>query len=339
VNTQSQDDPFVQRLADQLDQLAAQVSPPDEAPTPAESHDRVSAVVAQLRVAATWTEPPADLRATVLARVLAGPATSSESAVTDAELVTEPRPKARPSDPEAEPAADLTAPDAEVTTPDSEVTTPDPDAATRDADLVTTDPEAGTDARPAAGGPRLSVVDGGPAAALPTVPATVPPTETEAEDRPVDLAARRRLRRRWAAVPIAAVAAVSFTFSVLAIERVLQDDPPRGTTYAASGTSLAPEAEATVSVASAAAGFSIVIDAKDLPAAAPGSYYVAWLKGPRGTVPIGSLHARKIGRPVTMWSGVDPAAYPTFTLTLQREGQPVTTPSRLVVLNAQLSGS
>ena len=145
----------------------------------------------------------------------------------------------------------------------------------------------------------------------------------------------RRRRLLWA-IPATAVAAVAFTFTVLAVNDYV-NRPDRGTTYSAAGTALAPNAGARVSVAPSAAGFSVVIDAHDLPAAAPGSYYAAFLTGPRGVVPLGSFHARKLGKPITMWSGVDPKDYPTFVVTLQREGGPPG-PSDLVVLRGRLSG-
>lgn len=273
MNTQPRDDPFVQHLTERLDRLAEQAGSADTsvaAAGPADDGDRVSAVVTQLRTASTWTEPPADLRATVLARVLAAPEVGAAAGL--------------------EPPAG-------------------------DTEGLAGDTEE------------------------PSEPESQPQPEGRPEPlaQPLDLAAARRRRSRWT-IPITAVAAVTVTFSVLAVERALEGGP-QGESYVAAGTELAPEAGAKVSVASAAAGFSIVIDAHDLPAAAAGSYYVAWLRGPRGIVPIGSLHARKSGRPITMWSGVDPAAYPQFSLTLQREGEPVSTPSRFVVLTANLTGS
>ena len=137
-------------------------------------------------------------------------------------------------------------------------------------------------------------------------PAAQPVAEPVAKGRPGQV---RQLVPRWrrlaVAVPVAAVAAVAFTFAVLAVDDYVNRPEP-GTTYAASGTPLAPRAEADISVAPSAAGFSVVLDARDLPAAAPGSYYAAFLSGPRGVVPLGSFHARKVGKPITMWSGVDP---------------------------------
>jgi hypothetical protein len=146
---------------------------------------------------------------------------------------------------------------------------------------------------------------------------------------------RPRWRRLVLAVPIAAVAAAAFTLAVLAVDDYL-NRPDQGITYAASGTRLAPNADARISVAPSAAGFAVVLDAHGLPAAAPGSYYAAFLTGPRGLVALGSFHARAVGQPIRMWSGVDPKDYPRFTVTLQREGGPAT-PSGLVVLTASLT--
>jgi hypothetical protein len=147
-------------------------------------------------------------------------------------------------------------------------------------------------------------------------------------------------RVRWGrlawAVPVTAMAAAAFTAGVLAVDRALQPDPPTGEVYAISGTELAPGASAEVSVRETGSGFSVVIDADRLPPAAPGSYYAAWLRGPQGTVPLGSFHKRQPGDPVELWSGVDPAGYPNFMVTLQAEGDPPA-PSRLVVLTGSLT--
>jgi hypothetical protein len=176
-----------------------------------------------------------------------------------------------------------------------------------------------------------------------SAPAVVPPAAAIPTPGP-------RPRRRWAwpqlrrggigwAIPVAALVAalvaVVFTVAALAVDRALQPAEPTRTVYAATGAGLAPQASAEIGVADAGAGFSLQITAKNLPAAAPGSYYAAWLHGPLGTVPLGSFHQRVTGKPVTLWSGVDPADYPDFTVTLQAEGDPPS-PSDRVVLTATL---
>ncbi|MEV6301900.1 anti-sigma factor [Actinoplanes sp. NPDC051861] len=141
-------------------------------------------------------------------------------------------------------------------------------------------------------------------------------------------------RMAWA-IPTAVVAAAVFTFAVLAVDRALVQQPD-GEPFAAAGTTLAPQATATGEIVAEPGGFSITIQPERLPAAAPGSYYAAWLTGPAGKVPIGSFHWRRTGAPIELWSGVDPAAYPTLSITLQAEGDPPT-PSTLVVMTADLA--
>jgi hypothetical protein len=271
VSAQEDADAFVQRLTDALDREADQAGTSSSVGTPssvgtvddAETSDGVgrvaelgpaAAVVAQLRAPGTWTSPPADLRARILA------AAAQESAA------------AQPSGTQHSAAQDSTARPA-----------PDPEPA--------------------------------PAPVVPLVP---------------------RWRRLAWAVPLAAAAAAAFAFAVLAIDDVVSR-PDHGTTYTAVGTALAPRAGADVSVATAGAGFSVGLAAHDLPPAAPGSYYAAFLSGPRGVVPLGSFHNRKAGKPITMWSGVDPKDYPRFTVTLQREGA-APGPSDQIVLTGTLAG-
>jgi hypothetical protein len=139
----------------------------------------------------------------------------------------------------------------------------------------------------------------------------------------------------WA-VPAAAAAAAVFAVGVLAVDRALAPHPPSGTEYVVAGTVLAEGARGEVSVLEKASGFSIVLHARDLPAAAPGSYYAVWLKGEKGIVPIGSYHGRQGTSAIELWSGVDPADYPMFMVTLQAEGRPPV-PSDLVVLSGMLT--
>ncbi len=146
-----------------------------------------------------------------------------------------------------------------------------------------------------------------------------------------------RWRARWGrlawAVPAAALAAVLFTVGVLAVDRALQ---PHGQVYVVTGTQLDPAATAEVEVRETGSGLSIVVNVDKLPSAAPGSYYAAWLQGPRGVVPIGSFHEHRAGTPIKLWSGVDLSGYPTFLVTLQAEGDPPC-PSTLVVMTATLA--
>jgi hypothetical protein len=67
-----------------------------------------------------------------------------------------------------------------------------------------------------------------------------------------------------------------------------------------------------------ASGWRIELAASGLPRLAGGRYYEAWLKSRAGVlVPVGTFNdARK----VTLWAGVPPPEYPSFTVTRQRAG-------------------
>ena len=150
----------------------------------------------------------------------------------------------------------------------------------------------------------------------------------------------KRQRSRWGrltwAIPVAAVAAAIFTAVIVVVDRALLPGPQPGETYVATGTRLAPGATATVVVSANPSGFSLRVQATGLPAAAAGSYYSAWLQGPRGVVPLGSFHQHRQGGSVALWSGVDPRDYTTLVITLQAEGEPPN-PSAMVVMTADLS--
>jgi hypothetical protein len=270
-------DPFAERLAARLDQLADRAGQADGGEDSDDAHgrdelDRVAtAVVAQVRQVSTWTTPPPELRATVLARALTTDATT--------DIPTEVRP-------------DTPAPSA-VPLPQ-----PDADAATPVADA----PQQPETAAPATG---------------------LPP----------------RWRRLRYAVPLAAAAAVLFTFAVVAIDRTIRDETPGWQHYVATGPALEgqrPRIDLIVAD-TGAAGFAVVVQPHDLPGAGQGLYYAAWLHkpgSPDAYVPLGSFHARQAAS-IRLWSGVSPRDYPEFVVTLQRVGRPPT-PSDQVVATARL---
>jgi hypothetical protein len=173
------------------------------------------------------------------------------------------------------------------------------------------------------------------AEALPAEPVMAAPEPKPAPRVAAAPKAWARWRLTWA-IPVAAVAAAAFTAGVITIDRALQPGPPAGETYVATGTQLAPGATATVIVSANPSGFSLRVQATGLPAAAVGSYYSAWLHGPRGVVPLGSFHQHQSGSSVALWSGVDPKDYTNLMITLQAEGEPPS-PSDLVVMTATLN--
>lgn len=139
-----------------------------------------------------------------------------------------------------------------------------------------------------------------------------------------ELAAVIPLRPRWqrlaVALPLTAAAAVVVTLTVLGVQAALRPDPDQ--VFTALG---AEGVRAEVTVTSKPSGFEITLEADDLPAAPAGSYYAAWLRrgpGPDDVVPIGTFHGRRVGDPIVLWSGVDPGEYGTFSVTLQRDGEP-----------------
>ena len=121
----------------------------------------------------------------------------------------------------------------------------------------------------------------------------------------------RRLRRiRYSLV--AAAAAVVLAAGVTLGVQVTRDEPVQ---FAASltGTRLAPEAAADVTLTKTPSGWKIQLNATGLLRRTDGEFYEAWLKSDAGLlVPIGTFNE---GTDVTLWSGVGPSTFPTLTVT------------------------
>ncbi|HST86417.1 MAG TPA: anti-sigma factor [Kineosporiaceae bacterium] len=241
-------------------------------------------ITAALSAPASWSEPP-DVRSALLLRVRAQAERANGAALA-------PKPEREP----------LTA------------VTPAPDLA---------EPEV----EPEQAGPELS----GPTLAEPVPPGSERArpelsglTSAEPESGEPRIATVTPLRPRWQrlayAVPVAAAAAAILTLAVLGVQRALTPGPDEIFTALGAG-----DLQAKVTVTSKPSGFEITLDSKDLPAAPAGSYYAAWLRrgpGAGDVVPIGTFHGRRVGDPILLWSGVDPAEYRTFSVTLQRDGEP-----------------
>jgi hypothetical protein len=198
-------------------------------------------------------------------------------------------------------------------------------------DLILTRVRA--DRAPTATAPERSAQPEDTTVSSPAQPAAARVTGSEGQGLLTGLRARWR-RLAWA-VPATAVAAALFTIGVLAVDRALQPGEPPAEVFAIAASQLAPQARGEVRVSAMPSGFSILVDVEGMPAAAPGSYYAAWLRGPEGMIPLGSFHMRSTGAPVRLWSGVPPDRYPEFVVTLQAEGDPLV-PSQLVVITASL---
>jgi hypothetical protein len=121
----------------------------------------------------------------------------------------------------------------------------------------------------------------------------------------------RRLRRFRNSLMVAAAAGVLAAGVAVGLQ-VTRDQPVQ---FAASltGTRLAPDAAANVTLTKTDSGWRIELHATGLPRRADGEFYQAWLKGDAGLlVPVGTFNE---GTDVTLWSGVGPSTFPTLTVT------------------------
>jgi len=162
-------------------------------------------------------------------------------------------------------------------------------------------------------------------AAVPDAPGVVAsargaaaPLGSARPSRPLSAGSRPR---RWAVVAAAAVLVVVAGAVGLVVGRGDGGgDRPDGEEFAIAGTPVAPEASAIATIDPKGAGVAIVLQVEGLEAAAPGTYYEAWVAGDGGAVPAGTFHMRGGDGWIYLWSGVDPGEYPTLNVTLEREG-------------------
>ena len=111
---------------------------------------------------------------------------------------------------------------------------------------------------------------------------------------------------------MAVAAAVVLAAAVSVGVQATRDEPVQ---FAASmtGTRLAPDAAANVTLTKTDSGWKIELHATGLPRRIDGEFYEAWLKSDAGLlVPIGTFNE---GTDVTLWSGVSPRTFPTLTVT------------------------
>nr|WP_272948501.1 anti-sigma factor [Kribbella sindirgiensis] len=148
--------------------------------------------------------------------------------------------------------------------------------------------------------------------------------------RPRSLRHRAARSRRRLVVLVAAAAAIV----VGATGLVTTLTQPDAQTFALSGTELATGAKARAELRDTPSGVEITLRTSGLDGAAPGTYYEAWVKGAKGLVPIGTFHLRGESDRVVLWSGVDMAAYPAMTVTVQPEGGGAASSGRVVLSGA-----
>jgi hypothetical protein len=139
--------------------------------------------------------------------------------------------------------------------------------------------------------------------------------------RPRERRLPARLRQRWSR-PAYALGGLAAAAAVAAIAVVLATNTgsprPRQFAMIVSGTALAPDAKGSATLIKTGSGWRIELAATGLRRLAGGRYYEAWLKSPTGVlVPVGTFND---ARNVTLWAGVPPPDYPSFTVTRQRAG-------------------
>jgi len=112
--------------------------------------------------------------------------------------------------------------------------------------------------------------------------------------------------------------ALVFTPRPFAVAVIVVGSGSHGTRFQAAlgPTRLAPRASGEATMTRTSSGWRIHLDATGLPRLADGRFYEAWLRSPAGVlVPIGTFNE---GRNVTLWAGVSPEAFRTFTVTREQ---------------------
>lgn len=149
--------------------------------------------------------------------------------------------------------------------------------------------------------------------------------------RPTPRAAHRRWSaNRWL---LAAAAFVLGILAAFAVQQAFRGGGPAAQTHLAlHATGLAPAANATADLRDMPGGLRIQLDVHGLGRAPRGYFYQAWLKGPRGAVPIGTFHTGT--QDIVLWSGVPLDRYPTMTVTLEREDGNPASSGRVLLTSA-----
>jgi Anti-sigma-K factor rskA. len=138
-----------------------------------------------------------------------------------------------------------------------------------------------------------------------------------------------RLRSRRPAYALAGLAAVAAAAIVIALAGSKSAPAPQQFAMVVSGTELAPSAHGSATLTKTSSGWRIELSAQGLPRLADGRYYEAWLKSTAGVlVPVGTFND---ARQVTLWAGVPPTDFPTFSVTRQQaNGNPASSGKRVL---------
>ena len=175
---------------------------------------------------------------------------------------------------------------------------------------ATTDPFAAT-------GPFPAITDAAPLAAVNDdgTPIDLAAARERRVARDNARAARGTARRRWVRPGVLVAAAAAVIAVALTGVLLLRDTgiPQRRFDVALSATELAPGASGDASMVKTDSGWEIHLQATGLPRLDNGAFYQAWLRNADGVlVPIGSFNE---GTDVTLWAGVSPETFSTFTIT------------------------
>jgi hypothetical protein len=128
-------------------------------------------------------------------------------------------------------------------------------------------------------------------------------------------APRRTPRAHGRRLVLAGAAATLAAVSALALALLVGGSHPSGGRFAAalSPTPLAPGARGDATFTKTASGWRVELNATGLPRLAGRRFYEAWLRDSAGVlVPVGTFNEP---RNVTLWAGVSPEDFTTFTVT------------------------
>lgn len=143
--------------------------------------------------------------------------------------------------------------------------------------------------------------------------------------------------RRWWPWAAAVAAGAAVIAVVVGLAGVI-GDPPNEIVVALAGTELEAGATGEATLGPAGSGWWIRLDVDGLQAAPAGTYYEGWAWSDQGDgVSIGTFHLRGEKGPVTLWSGVDPADYPSIWVTLEDEDGDASASDRVVMRGRILS--
>lgn len=145
----------------------------------------------------------------------------------------------------------------------------------------------------------------------------------EVSGEPVTAAPGRRAHRSRTASPVVMLAAASIVLVVTGIVAVAATTFVRsgggagGVAVALAAADPSRTATATAMVDTTPKGTKISLDASELPPAAPGTYYHAWLVSGDDRVSAGTFHLRGGDGQVQLWCGIDDPMYTTLAITLE----------------------